>query len=118
MTDDVMADLARVFEANRQHRAARADTAWRTLTRFERRILREGAVMGYVLGNRSGLGRGRSGASILDDGDGFPTDNDIIRSVIEHCDSSDGYSYLTDACDGNRRRITRKRMWPGEAAAR
>lgn len=122
MTDspspDIMADVARMVAAGDQRRAKRADTAWRTLKPFERRILREAAVMGYVLGYRHGLVRGRSGTRVLDDSAGFPGDEDIIRSVIEHCDSSDGYAYLTDACDGMRRRVTRKRMYPGEVARR
>lgn len=122
MTDSpnpsIMTDVARMVAAGDQRRAARVSRAWSILRPFERRILREAAVMGYVLGYRRGLVRGRSGASVLDDGGEFPSDEDIIRQVIQHCDSSAGYSYLTDACDGMRRRVTRKRMYPGEVATR
>lgn len=115
---ELMDGIARMMEVNRQRRADRAATAIETLRPFERRIVREAAVMGYVLGRREGLVLGRSGRSILDDGDDYPHDSDILRNVIEHCDStSDLYPYLAASCDGRRRRITKSRQWPVEAGA-
>lgn len=107
--------IARVFEEGRNRRAARANTAFTTLRPYERRIAREAAVMGYVLGRREGLIKGRQGGSILNDGGDFPGDFAILQNVIEHCDStSDLYPYLAAACDGRRRRVTKARQWPGE----
>ncbi|WP_045740895.1 hypothetical protein [Actinoplanes rectilineatus] len=106
------------FAARQQQRDKRADTAWRTLTKFERRVTREAAVMGYVLGYRAGQADGVMGkGGPLDNDDPIPGDIDIVRRVIQHCDStSDLYPYLGEACEGRRRRITRKRMYPGEAS--
>jgi len=116
---DIMADVARMVAIGDRRRTDRANRAWSILRPFERRILREAAVMGYVLGYRSGNLDGRSGfGGPLDRNNPIPDDVDIIRSVVQHCDSSEGFAYLTDACDGLRRRVTRKRMYPGEAAAR
>lgn len=121
MTDTVnpelLEGLARMMSANAQRRADRANTAVATLRPFERRLVREAAVMGYVLGQREGMVKGRQGGSVIDDGD-FPRDREILRWVIEHCDStSDLYPYLAAACDGRRRRVTKARQWQGEGAA-
>ena len=113
---DVMDAVAEMFAASRQRRAARADTAWRTLRPYERRVVREAAVMGYVLDRQDGMIRGRQGGSIaFDDGSDFPKDSDIVQQVLEHCDSTNHlYPWLAAACDGRRRRITKARQWPGE----
>lgn len=114
---DILDDLARVFAASAQRRLKRAATAWALLRPYERRLVKEAAVMGYVLGERAG----RVTASGVRQQMGrpepaFPADADILRQVIEHCDAtSNTYPYLADACSGRRRRVTRKRMWPGEA---
>jgi hypothetical protein len=85
-------------EMDRRHH--RANVAWETLRPYERRILHEAAVMGYVMGHTGGP---------------VPSDTDIIRMVITHCDSNaDLYPYIAAACTGRRRRITRKRLHPGE----
>lgn len=95
-------------------RAARADVAWNTLTRYERRVVKDAAVMGFVLGDRHGRTR-----SVLDSDDDYPTDMTIVQNVLEHCDSTaDLYPYLGAACNGQRRRVTRKRLWPGEETSR
>lgn len=113
--DGLPRGLAEVFEAVRQRRAARVVAAFQLWRPYERRIVKEAAVMGYVLGRQDGLIIGRSGRSILNDRDGFPGDAKILQDVIEHCDtSSDTYPYIGQACDGRRRRITRGRQWPGE----
>jgi hypothetical protein len=115
---DVIEALARIFEANRQHRAARASTALSTMSRHERRLVKEAAVMGYVLGYRSGNLDGRAGiGGPLHTSAPFPGDASIVRQVIEHCDSTDDlYPYIAALCAGRRRRVTKKRRWPGESA--
>ncbi|MFI5891949.1 hypothetical protein ACIA5D_17750 [Actinoplanes sp. NPDC051513] len=117
---ELMAGLARMLAAGQQRRAARAQTALETLRSYERRILREAAVMGYVLGYQSGNLDGRTGiGGPLDKNNRIPPDSEILRRVIEHCDSTDDlYPFLAAACDRRRRSITKARRWPGEAGAR
>lgn len=111
LNDTLAAIHAAIAEGDRR-RAAQAITAWNDVLRpYERRIVREAAVMGYVLGHRDGR---------YDlPGDPFPADIDIIRRVLEHCatttgDNGPSYPYLATAAQGRRRIITRKRLWPGE----
>lgn len=113
-------ELLEYFAARQQERDDRANTAWRTLTNFERRVLKEAAVMGYVLGYRAGNADGRLGdGGPLDKTERIPHDNDIVRTVLQHCDStSDLYPFLGAACYGRRRRITAARRWPGEETTR
>jgi hypothetical protein len=116
---DIDPRLVDYFTQRRQVRTARAATALRTLRMYERRILREAAVMGYVLGYQSGNLDGRSGQAEARVGAAIPGDGHIVDTVIQHCDSTaDLYPYLAAACRGARRKITRKRMWPGEAEER
>lgn len=97
-----------------RHRAARVDTALATLRPYERRVVLEAAVMGYVLGHRDGGIDTRQATQRP-----FPRDAQILADVIAHCDSSSRtYPYLGEACDGRRRRVTAGRRWPGEEAAR
>ncbi len=118
MSTDLPPELLDYFATRQQQRADRANTALSVLSRYERRIVREAAGMGYVLGYRSGNLDGRDGlGGPLDNERRIPGDSDILRSVLEHCDStSDLYPYLGAACNGRRRRITKARLWPGEAA--
>lgn len=110
------AALTRVFEERRHWRAERASTAFRTLRPYERRIAREAAVMGYVLGERAG----RVSASGIREQLGqqeppFPSDSTILQQVIEHCDStSDRFPFLAAACNGKRRRITKAQLYDFE----
>ncbi len=122
MTDqpstDVMDVVAEVFAANAQRRADRVMVALSIWTRYERRLVKEAAVMGYVLGERAG----RVSASGIRQQMGrkeppFPTDARIVQTVIEHCDSTDDkFPFIAAACAGRRRRVTRKQLWPGEVA--
>lgn len=116
---DLPPELVDYLDTRRQQRANRADRAFALLRPYERRIVREAAVMGYVLGRQDGMVKGRRGDSLaFDDGSDFPKDFDIVWQVLQHCDSTaDKFPYLADACAGRRRRVTRKRMWPGETAA-
>lgn len=112
---DTMLMIERLIIDGQQRRSARADRAWNTLTPFERRILKEAAVMGYVLGRQDGLIMRERGQSILNATENYPRDFAIVQDVIEHCDSTaDNFPYLANACDGRRLRITKTRLWPGE----
>lgn len=116
---DIPEGLGQVFAASERRRAQRAMTAFRTLRRFERRIAKEAAVMGYVLGYRSGNLDGRDGrGGPLDKNNPIPPDFEVLQRVIEHCDStSDLYPFFAAACDGRRQRITRARLYDFERAA-
>lgn len=110
--------VARIVADGDRRRAARANQAIRTLRRYERRILREASVMGYVLGYRDGVVDARHhGVTVLDGKSRFPHGNDIMVNVIEHCDSTgDLYPFVAALCEGRRRRITRRQLWPLEEA--
>ncbi|GIM88861.1 hypothetical protein [Paractinoplanes toevensis] len=111
-------DVVRMVLAGDRRRATRANTALSVLSRYERRLVREAAVMGYVLGRQDGYIKARQGASTSDSG-GYPKDSAILQDVIEHCDStSDRFPYLAAACAGQRRRVTRARLWAGEETER
>lgn len=116
----VMEGLARYLADRDGQRLERANQALTTLHPYERRLVREAAVMGYVLGRQDGLIKGREGGSLaFDNGDDFPHDHEILRDVLQHCDStSDLYPYLAAACAGRRRRVTKARQWAGEEATR
>ncbi len=110
--------LLRYFAAREQQRNDRANTAWMLLRPYERRLVREAAVMGYVLGHQDGRIDERSHHTVAEMQARFPKDFDIVRQVLEHCDSTaDLYPYLGAAANGQRRRVTLARMWPGEAAS-
>lgn len=113
---EITAGLVRMFAANQERRASRANTAFELLRPCERRIVREAAVMGYVLGHQAGrLDAQLSQAEIRA---AWPKDFAVLQNVLEHCDStSDLYPYLAAACDGRRRRVTKARQWPGEEAS-
>jgi hypothetical protein len=105
--------LADYLAARDQQRLNAANRALSTLRPYERRLVCEAAVMGYVLGRQDGLVKARQGGSILDDADGFPHDSEILTSVVQHCISTDDlYPHIAEASEGRRRRVTRKRMWP------
>jgi hypothetical protein len=115
--DPTMQAVAKLVADGDRRRAERATTAWNKVLRpYERRIVREAAVMGYILGHRDGridhaIGNAESSRR-------FPADLDIVRWVLEHCSTTtnngSSFPYLADATTGVRRRITRKRLWPGE----
>jgi hypothetical protein len=103
------------YLANRaQRRRDAVDRALATLRPYERRLVREAAVMGYVLGRQDGVIRGRAGKDASGD---YPRDAAILADVIAHCITTDDlYPYLAAASDGRRRRVTKARQWPGEEA--
>jgi hypothetical protein len=111
-----MADVERYMAIRQQQRADSVNAAMNTLTPFERRIVREAAVMGYVQGAMAG--RSRATLDKPQDGD-IPSDADMLFEVVSACiHMSDLYPYLAAASTGKRRRVTRKRLWPGERIAR
>lgn len=112
---DVMAAHTRWETIRARHRAQRANTAWQTLHPYERRIVREAAAMAYVKGWNAGMIDHHDGARFGDARNHIPPDSDIVMLVLQACDAMpDLYPYLHVACGGRRRRITRKRRWPGE----
>lgn len=108
--------IARMVAANDARRDLRARTALATMRRYERRLVREAAVIGYVLGYQSGSLDGRSGiGGPADKNNTIPSDADIVVRVIQHCDSTaDLYPYIAAACNGTRRRVTRSRLYHPE----
>lgn len=116
---DFPPELLAYFASRVQHRAARANTAIATLRPYERRIVREAAVMGYVLGHGAGRLDGVQNRGHAEIQAEWPKDSAVLQNVLEHCDStSDLYPYLAAACDGQRRRVTKARMRPGEDTPR
>jgi hypothetical protein len=120
VTDNAAADLSptlppelvQYFAARRQQRADAVNRALDTLRPYERRLVREAAVMGYVRGAMAGRSRATLGEPR--DGD-VPPDAAILADVLAACISmSDIYPYIAEAADGRRRRITKSRRWPGE----
>lgn len=76
-----------------------------TLRPYERRLLREAAVMGYARG------------TLLPAGDKVPPDSRVLFDVVDACiDYPDRFPFLADAARGRRRRVVR--LWPGEQPAR
>jgi hypothetical protein len=101
------------FEQRERERRAAINRALATLRPFERRLVREAAVMGYVRGVM--VGRSRATLGEPRDGD-VPSDPDILADVIGACIDMD-YPYLQAAAEGRRRRVTKSRRWPGEHAS-
>lgn len=111
--DPEIADLVvRVFADGQQRRRDAVGRAWITLRPYERRLVHEAAVMGYVRGALAG----RAGAALNEPREtDIPTDTDMIFEVVGACLAMpDRYPYLAAAANGRRRRITRARRWPGE----
>ncbi len=116
---EIEQQLAADFAGRARQRMDRVNTALATLRPYERRLVREAAVMGYVLGHRDGgIDARHSGLRTIPELEAaFPHDGQILADVVAHCDSSsDTYPYIGEACDGRRRRITAARRWPGEEA--
>lgn len=113
---DLPSELVAYLTARDQQRVDRVRRALATLRPYERRLVREAAVMGYVRGAIAG--RSRAALGEPRDGD-IPADSAILTEVILGCASMDDlHPYLADAANGRRRRITRARLWPGETARR
>ena len=73
--------LGDYFARRQQERATRAQQMWDLLKPRDQRLVREAAVMGYVLGERAGHGR----RSVMDDE--FPRDSEIVAQVLLACES-------------------------------
>lgn len=71
--------LTDYFARRQQERQAQVQRMWSLLKPRDQRLVREAAVMGYVLGERFGLGR------TVRDND-FPTDSDIVAQVLLACE--------------------------------
>ncbi|MEU8158138.1 hypothetical protein AB0B94_31170 [Micromonospora sp. NPDC048986] len=96
--------LLEYFAARERQRAETINKALATLSPYERRLVREAAVMGYVRGAMAGKHR-----------EDVPGDGAILAEVLGACITmGDLYPYLAAASEGCRRRVTKSRRWPGE----
>lgn len=94
-TPDIPAALVSYLAVRDQQRADDVQRPLDTLTPFERRLIREAAVMAYVRGSIAG----RSSA-ILKREDRIPKDSAIVAEVIACCHGmSDLYPLLAAAAD-------------------
>lgn len=111
-TAELPAGLLRYLADRDRKRSEAVNRALATLTPHERRLVREAAVMGYVRGAMAG----RSRATLGEPADGeIPKDSAIVTQVVDACIAMGHlYPYLAAASEGRRRRVTRKRRWPGE----
>lgn len=78
MSDSPFAELAEQILVNDRRRADDAAALLRSLTTREQWLVREAAVMGFVLGERHGRAA---------DPD-FPRDLEIVAQVVTHCGSN------------------------------
>lgn len=109
---DLSPELVSYFEQRERARLVAINRALKTLRPFERRLVREAAVMGYVRGGMAGRARATLGEPR--DGD-VPRDSEMLVEVVGACiAASDLYPYLAEAAEGRRRRVTKSRRWPGE----
>lgn len=110
---DLPAGLAEYFAQRQRQRLAAVNQALATLRPYERRLVREAAVMGYVRGAMAGRSRATLGKPR--DGDIPRSDAEMLVEVIDACIAmEDLYPYIATAAIGRRRRITKTRRWPGE----
>lgn len=108
--------LTRYLAERDQQRLEAVNKALATLRPYERRLVREAAVMGYVRGAMAGRSRAVLGEPR--DGDIPRSDSDMLVEVVNACiGMGDLYPYLADASKGRRRRITKARRWPGESGS-
>jgi hypothetical protein len=70
-------DLIAYMEERERQRLAEANETLAAMTRRERRLVREAAVMGYVRGSMHGQMEGRDAV--------LPKDSEMVREVIECC---------------------------------
>lgn len=109
---DVMDGLLRYLAIRDQQRMEAVNRVLATLRPYERRIVREAAVMGFVRGAMAG--RSRASLGKPRDGD-IPKDAAMLFEVIDAClGMEDLYPYIAPAASGRRRRVTKSRRWPGE----
>lgn len=118
MTDNPAAELSptlppeliRYFADRQQQRADAVNRALATLSPYERRLVREAAVMGYVRGTMAGRADAHQGRMTE-----IPKDSAVLFEVVDACIAMDDlYPFLAEAANGRRRRITKSRRWPGE----
>ena len=85
--------LLSYFAARDQQRAEQVAARLARFTDRERRLVREAAVMGYVLGHMSGEVYGRQGGKPM--AARIPKDSAIVAEVVLACDSqSDLYPLI------------------------
>ena len=78
MTTAALPDgLVDYFARRQQERQAHAQRMWSLLKPRDQRLVREAAVMGYVLGTRSGI----------KPDDDFPRDSEIVAQVLLACEN-------------------------------
>lgn len=100
MTDpEIDPALLAYFTARQQQRDDAVTRALETLRPYERRLVREAAIMGYVRGALYGKHR-----------DDIPKDSAIVYEVIDACVAMDDrYPFIAEAAEGRRRRVTKNR---------
>jgi hypothetical protein len=93
LAPDIEAGLIRYLAIRDQSRARQVDARLARLTDHERQLVREAAVMGYVLGHMSGEVQGRKGLPPMSGA--IPKDGAIVAKVLLCCRSqSDLYPIL------------------------
>lgn len=99
-------ELTAYLAQRERRRLAAVNRVFQTLKPYERRLVWEAAVMGFI--------RGRLAGSDLPP----PDDPAIVVEVLDAAITIDEhYPYLAAASAGRRRHVTKSRLWPGERQA-
>lgn len=88
MTTEIPPELVTYFKNRKRQRLAEVNETLAAMTRRERRLVREAAVMGFVRGSMFGQMEGPDAR--------LPMDSEMLREVIECCRSmSDLYPVIS-----------------------